>query len=159
MHAYIPYLLEDIEKSCRITDSKTYRPSIENYFDAVESFLDPSARVFSFSHHCGIYAADFPLPEQLTEQEMNILVKALVDMMISWNISVDLPKDLPSHRAYKLTVGVLNKKLAILNQGIVGVDFCTGEPQGCELEEYCPCSKGDTYNYRNDVDENEDIAL
>jgi len=154
MHSYIPYLLADIEKACRVTDMKTYRPSIENYFDAVESFLDPSARLYSFSHHCGIYAADFPVAEQLKEEERNEIVKALQNMMSTWNISVDLPANLPSVRAYKLTVGILNKKLAIIDQGMVVMDFCTGEPVGCELEDYCPCSKSEIYNYGADVNEN-----
>lgn len=153
MHNYIPYLLLDIEKACRNADSlNSYKPSIENYFDAVESFLDPNARLQSFSGHCGVYSSDFPPAEKLSEEEKNKVVSALRHMMLTWNISVDLPDDLPADFAYRLTVGVLDKKLAILNHGIVGVDFCTGIPEGCELHEYCPCSKMDSSKFDFDVD-------
>ena len=153
MHIYIPYLLGDIEHACRNTNSQSmYKPSIENYFEAVESFLDPKSKTQSFSRHCGISSSDFPPAEQLSEEEMDKVVKALHKMMLTWNISVDLPDDLPIDFAYKLTVGVLDKRLAILNQGIVGVDFCTGVPEGCELKEYCPCSKMDHSKFDFDMD-------
>jgi len=160
MHIYIPYLLADIENASRNEDFYTsYKPSIENYFEAVESFLDPNASLKSFSSHCGIDSSDFPPADQLSDEEMRTVVKALHKMMFTWNISMDLPEDLPADFAYKLTVEVLDRKLAILNHGIVGVDYCTGNPEGCELKEYCPCSKMDRSNYdfnaNLDIDENE----
>jgi len=160
MHVYIPYLLADIEKAKRSEDyNRSYKPSIENYFEAVESFLDPGNGVRSFSSHCGIYSSDFPPADQLSDEEMKRVVDALRKMMITWNISVDFPADLPANFAYKLAVGVLDKKLAIINYGIVGVDFCTGSSEDCELEKYCPCSKMDfskfDYDMDADLDENE----
>jgi len=153
MHIYIPYLLGDIENASKNENFYTsYKPSIENYFEAVESFLDPNASLKSFSSHCGIDSSDFPPAEQLSDDEMKKVVNALNKMMYTWNISVDLPDDMPVDFAYKLTVGVLDRKLAILNHGIVTVDFCTGNPEGCELKEYCPCSKMDNSRFDFDMD-------
>lgn len=155
MHKYIPYLLADIKNASRHEDFySSYKPSIENYFEAVESFLDPNASLKSFSSHCGIDSSDFPPAEQLSEEEMKMVVNELHKMMFTWNISVDLPDDIPADFAYKLSVEVLDRKLAILNHGIVGVDFCTGNPEGCELKDYCPCSKMDSTRF--DFDPNMD---
>jgi hypothetical protein len=64
-------------------------------------------------------------------------------MMESWNLLVHFPDKLPQPRRYELLMEILVGPVMIFNHGYWGFDFCTGNSDGCELGEYCPCLKND----------------
>jgi hypothetical protein len=146
MHAYIPHLLEDINKAYRNRDCLLREPvqSIEEEFEAIERWLseDPTT---TFGEYCGLKTADFPPAEQLSEADMAMVLEAFKKMMLSWNLDIDLPKALPLSIAYTMTVDTLNQKTSIVNEGFMSFDYCSGSPEECVFREHCSCLK-----YRED---------
>ncbi len=58
------------------------------------------------------------------------------EMLLTWNVSIDLPENLPTKFAYHLSILRLDVKTDIVNEGMVHFDFCTGNAPECELKEY-----------------------
>ena len=140
MHAYIPFLLEDIAKAYRkpFAEEKSFNESIENHFEAIEKWLyeDPPS---TFGDYCGLKSEDFPPAEQLSEEDMVLVIAAFKKMMASWNLDIYLPDKLPVSIAYSIVVDTLNQKTAIVDNGFLCFDYCSGSPEGCVFKEYCPC--------------------
>ncbi len=143
MHPYVLHLLDDILLAHREEAPCDEGPqmSIEEELHAIEQWLIKGEGEHTFGFYCGLDAAGFPPPEQLTETEMRLVIKAFHIMMFSWNIGIDLPNELPVNIAYAMTVDTLNKNTAIPNSGMVSFDFCTGYAPDCIFKEYCPCLK------------------
>jgi hypothetical protein len=113
---------------------------MEEHFEEIERWIaeDPPN---IFGDFCGLKVGDFPPAEQLSEEDMKIVCKAFKKMMFSWNLDIDLPDELPIPLAYSMTVDTLNQKTAIVNDGYMTFDYCSGSPEGCIFKEYCPCLK------------------
>lgn len=142
MHPYIPHLIADIEAAHRkdAPQEKEEEKTMEEYFEEIDRWVS-GVDERPFSYYCGLTTDIFPPPQQLTEHEMEIVNQAFLEMTESWNLWVDLPKNLPVAFAYDLLVNLLNRETMIPNEGFVGFDFCTGYAPDCELKEYCPCLK------------------
>lgn len=142
MHPYIPHLLEDIARAHRDRDSLQKEPvqSIEEEFEAMERWLS-EVPTTTFGHYCGLKAAEFPPAEQLSEADMTLVLEAFKKMMFSWNLDIDLPKALPLSIAYTMTIDTLNQKTAIVSEGFMSFDYCSGSPKECVFKEYCSCLK------------------
>ncbi len=110
----------------------------EDNFEALERWLyeDPPN---TFGDYCGLKVEDFPPSEQLSDEDMKTVCKAFKKMMYSWNLDIDLPAKLPISIAYTMTVDTLNQKTAIVNEGFMTFDYCSGSPEGCAFKAYCPC--------------------
>ncbi|WP_162342852.1 hypothetical protein [Cyclobacterium salsum] len=142
MHPYIPHLLEDIAKAHRNRDSLQKKPaqSIEEEFEEMERWLSEEPTT-TFGEYCGLKTLDFPPAEQLSEADMTLVLEAFKKMMFSWNLGIDLPDTLPLSIAYTMTVDTLNQKTAIVSEGFMSFDYCSGSPEECVFKEYCPCLK------------------
>ena len=143
MHPYLTHLLADIAAAHRIENLKDGEPhqTIEEHFAEIESWIEGEEPEHTFGYYCGLNSIDFPPANQLNETELAVVCKAFSQMMFSWNISIDLPEKLPLPIAYTMTVDTLDTKTAIVNSGMVGFDFCTGNAPDCIFKEYCPCLK------------------
>ncbi len=146
MQPYTNHLIEDILKAHRPKDyfrkkKKAQAESeIEKIQEGVDKYLHHQEAPF-FRNYCGLSVADFPPVEKLEEEDLRSLTEALVKMFESWNIMVDLPENLPADLGYKLSLGLLDRPMPIIERGFFGMDFCSGNPVGCEFKEYCPCLK------------------
>jgi len=146
MHPYTKHLLDDIQKAFRPKDfflrKKKNQPHdiIEDKLEEADNFLN-YFEAPAFGNYCGLKLEDFPPGEKLVEDDLRSLTKSLVKMYESWNIMVDLPENLPAEFGYRLAVGLLKRPMPIMKHGFFGMDFCTGNPKGCEFQEYCPCLK------------------
>ena len=142
MHPYIPHLLEDIAKAHRKCSSQEQESvqTLEDHFEEIERWLseDPP---HTFGDYCGLKVEDFPPAEQLSEQDMAVVRNAFKKMMFSWNLDIDLPNELPMSLAYTMTVDTLDQKTAIVNDGFMSFDYCSGSPEECVFKEYCTCLK------------------
>lgn len=141
MHPYLPHLLSDISAACRMDTAPAFdrAQSIEEHLEEVEQWLAGEEPPHTFGYYCGLDAANFPPPEQLSLQDMKKVCKAFREMMFSWNLDIDLPEKLPLPIAYKMMVDTLNTKTTIVSIGTIGFDFCTGYAPDCIFKEYCPC--------------------
>lgn len=140
-HSYTPELLEEIKAAHRKqgeAEEKSRSQTFEEQIEEAEQVVSDEPP-YTLSDHCGLKPEQFPPTDQLSEKEMQMVCDALKEMFWSWSISVDLPKKIPAEFAYPLIVDILNQKAMIVNNGIIGFDFCTGVPHNCELKEHCPC--------------------
>ncbi len=146
MHPYTHHLLEDILNAYIPNDffrkkkNALTKPDLESTLDEVDKYLT-HREAPAFGNYCGLSLTDFPPREKLEEVDLRSLTEALVKMFESWNILVHLPENLPADLGYRLTVGLLERPIPIIQHGVFGMDFCSGNPVGCEFEEYCPCLK------------------
>lgn len=146
MNPYTHCLLEDILNAYIPNDffrkkkNALSKPDIENKLEEVDKFLT-HREAPAFGSYCGLNIPDFPPGQKLEEEDLQSLTEALVKMFESWNILVHLPENLPAEMGYSLTVGLLQRPIPIFQRGFFGMDFCTGNPDGCEFKEYCPCLK------------------
>lgn len=151
MQAYINFLVEDIVAAHRPEDyfkKSRMKSSEEKLEEALaESELIVHQDSFpGFAKYCGLNPINFSPVEKLSDSELEQIVKVFIPMMESWNLMVHFPEDLPLVRQYVLLMGILVKPAMIIQHGFYGYDFCTGNPEGCELGEYCPCLKREYYN-------------
>ncbi|MFN3996885.1 hypothetical protein [Algoriphagus sp.] len=146
MHPYTKHLLDDIQKAFRPKDffkgkKKEFSgDELEDHFADIERWLNQDKEP-TFGNYCGLKSENFPPVDFYSLKELKALVKLFEQMMFSWNLSMDVPKNLPLDRKYKLMIATLDEPTLIVEDGFVGFDYCTGNPEGCELEEYCPCLK------------------
>ncbi len=147
MQSYINYLLEDIHAAKRpetpkksILDSTE---SLEAHFAEIDKWVE-SDPPFTFSHHCGLKTEQFPPADKLTESQMNQVISAMEQMMHSWNVRIEIPSSVPIKMRYDLVIGILEEKISISTYGFFVFDFCTGNSEGCQLGEYCPCLEFDS---------------
>ena len=151
MHPYIPYLLQDIADAHRsepLPEEDPAEDPVEEHIKAVEKYLSREEPARTFGYYCGLKSDDFPPPEQLSVEEMKLVCKAFQRMMFSWNLDIDLPKRLPVPIAYRMMVETLDSKTDITDCGMIGLDYCSGDPTECVFKEYCPC--WENYNKLNE---------
>jgi len=157
MQSYINYLLEDIEAAKRPETPFETAPAIDDedsmeaHFAEVERWLESDPQ-HTFGHHCGLKTEQFPPSEKLTEQQMQQVIKVFSQLMYSWNMDADIPEEVPTERRYQLLVNIVDTKVEVINSGMLTIDYCTGNSDGCELGEYCPCKNlifGPEYDMEN----------
>ncbi|MCE7057415.1 hypothetical protein LZF95_22225 [Algoriphagus sp. AGSA1] len=148
MQAYVNQLLEDIAEGHRPSDyfqesrEKTEEEQLEESLEESEKFVRQEAMP-GFSRYCGLMRESFPPKEMLSESQLKQVTTAFVAMMNSWNLEVAFPDDLPQQRRYDLLMDILVRPVMIFKHGFYCFDFCTGNPEGCELGEYCSCLKSE----------------
>jgi|LakMenE01Jun11ns_1017448.scaffolds.fasta_scaffold9557926_2 hypothetical protein len=164
MHPYLPHLLEDIENAKRDcppeelpfldsdldsdldADSDIELPGFEEEeedleadFEEVERYVSGDYETHRFGDYCGLKAEDFPPPEQLSEEDMKLIIEKFKTMSFTWNINYSFPEALPLHLHYKIMINSLSEKTMIAKYGFITFDYCSGSPEGCIFGEYCSC--------------------
>lgn len=119
-------------------DDEDIDADMAEHFAEVERFVS-EAPPNSFGDFCGLQVSDFPPAEQLTEDDMQIFIKAFEKMSFTWNITFSFPETLPTHLHYTIMVNTLSEKTMITKHGFVTFDYCSGSPDGCIFGEYCNC--------------------
>src|SRR5690554_3025513 len=146
MHPYLPYLLADIASAHRVIPTEKFHPhsmeetSLEQNFAEIDRWV-AGENLHTFAHYCGLQPLDFPPAEQLKNDDLLKVCEAFKQMMLSWNLGIDLPDDLPLSMKYTLMVDLLNTETVIPTNGTIVFDFCTGYAPECDLKSYCPCLK------------------
>jgi hypothetical protein len=148
MQSYINHLLADITEACREQQPEFYSgassendlEAIERYFEEVERWLEHEPE-HDFSYYCGLQIEQFPPAEQLTNEQMEAVSLAFEKLLFTWNIGVEMPEKLPASRKYTLLVSVLEKKVAIVENGFETIEFCSYDPPSCPFDEWCTCKE------------------
>ncbi len=146
MKAYVKYLLEDIQAAFRPDDffksemKDNSQDPMEAHFAEIERWLNQDSEP-TFGSYCGLKREDFPPLDFFTQRELKAVVSLFEKMMFSWNLTLDVPRKLPVTRKYELMMDILETPTLIVENGFTGFDYCTGNPEGCELREYCSCIK------------------
>lgn len=137
MHPYLPHLLSDISEAHHIVvpGENLSEQSFEDYIEDVERYLAGDEAKHTFGYYCGLKSLDFPPAEQFSNNELKQVCDAFEKLAQSWNIGIDLPKNLPLPFRYQLMVGLLEEKFHPPKQGAVHFDFCTGYAPDCDLKD------------------------
>ena len=148
MQSYINHLLSDIAEACGEEQQEAYSSAagendleaIERYFEEVERWLENEPE-HDFSYYSGLQKEQFPPTEKLTNEHMEAISIAFEKLLFTWNIGVEMPEKLPIPRKYTLLVSVLEKKVAIVENGFETVEFCSYDPPSCPFNEWCTCKE------------------
>ena len=148
MHPYLPHLLSDITAAHQNEPSENFYvdcvdedQAFEKHIEEVERYIAGGETSHTFGYYCGLQSIDFPPPEQLDNDDLKKVCEAFKKMMLTYNLSIELPDNLPAPFAYTLMVDTLNTKTSIPTVGMITFDFCTGYAPECILKSYCPCLK------------------
>jgi len=140
MHPYILHLLNDIQAAHRSeTGEKPRIVSFEEQMEEAERFVTRPFGKGTLSDHCGLNREIFPPVEQLSEEDMRLVNEQFINMLRSWHAEIGLPTEMPTAMQYQLLVDLLDHDFMYFEYGFYGIDFCTGNPEGCKLGAYCPC--------------------
>jgi len=141
MFCYLSHLLADITEACRPeqpTSTTETRMSIEEHFEEVERWLENDPQ-FSFGYYCNLSKEQFPPPELLTEFQIEEICIAFKKLLFTWNLSVDIPDNLPISKTYLLLISTLNEKVEIVHDGFITIEFCNYDPPTCPFDDNCSC--------------------
>ena len=160
MQSYINHLLADIAEACReerethsYTSGENDVEAIERYFEEVEHWLENDPE-HDFSYYCGLQKEQFPPAEKLTDDQMEAVSLAFEKLLFTWNIGVEMPDKLPVSQKYSLLIGVLERKVAIVENGFETIEFCSYDPPSCPFNEWCTCKElGLKDQYDDDVED------
>ena len=148
MQSYINHLLSDITEACREEQPETYSSAsgendveaIERYFEEVERYLENDPEL-DFSYYCGLQKELFPPAEKLTNEQLEAVSIAFEKLLFTWNIGVEMPDKLPASQKYNLLISVLERKVAIVENGFETIEFCSYDPPSCPFNEWCTCKE------------------
>jgi hypothetical protein len=139
-HPYIPHLISDIQNAFR-EEKKTPStpPSFESHIAEVENYLEMQNNSKTFSSFCGLTREHFPPSEQLSDADMALVIPQFVQLLKTWHADVHLSEKMPVSFQYDLLIETLEHDFMYMEHGFMGIDFCTGNWDGCRLGEYCGC--------------------
>ena len=148
MQSYINHLLSDITEACREEQQEAYSSAsgendveaIERYFEEVERWLEHEPE-HDFSYYCGLQKEQFPPAEKLTNEQLEAVSIAFEKLLFTWNIGVEMPDKLPVSQKYNLLISVLERKVAIVENGFETIEFCSYDPPSCPFNEWCTCKE------------------
>lgn len=142
MHPYIKHLLHDISNAKRC-EGVNYNHSSPNSFveemQEIEKYISGEGEQ-PLSYFTGLKKEHFPPREQLSENDMNIVLIAFDEMLETWNAFIDFPDNMPYSDRYNfLRNRILEEGFTPVKSGYIHFDFCTGYAPECAWGKYCYC--------------------
>ncbi len=140
LHPYIPHLISDIKNAFRPKEERPREAlSFELQMEEVENFVTRPLGFQTFSSYCGLTREHFPPSEQLSDADMQLVIPEFVQLLKTWHAGVHLSEKMPISFQYDLLIETLEQDFMYMEHGFVGIDFCTGNWDGCRLGAYCGC--------------------
>lgn len=156
---YINQLIQDIKAAHKKpNDPLSAKPSSSNdqdqgmdaHFKEVENYLDfDYENEPTFGQLIDMEAIRFPKAELLNDDQLQRLLSAFNELLDSYNVSVDMPKEIAPNTKYSISLGILDEAIFLSDDGHTGWDFCSSEPQSCPYGEHCYCIDMDAEFDRN----------
>ena len=142
MQRYVDQLIRDLtdaqRRSSHVEPSRK-NDSPEDTFQVIDQFLNLSVTI-PFSEHCGIRSEQFPPYDRLTRTQANDILKGIKALIFSWDISLDLPANLPHERIYSLYRQLFDEKIGIIEGMHTSYDYCEQDSTHCPYgSKYCGC--------------------
>jgi hypothetical protein len=113
-------------------------PEFMATIEEVETYLHGKPELSMF-YHFSFDAAQFPPPEKLTDDELNMLTLALCRLWAAYNFTPVFPQAAPGRVVYPLLLERMGKPAFVFDHGHVGVEFCHYEPEDCPFGAWCDC--------------------
>lgn len=155
MHPYIPHLLADITAAHRdedeIAEAASNPTSMEEYFAAVDRWMEGIEPPHTFGYYCGLESGNFPPPAQLSDKDMKQVCMAFESLLFSWDADIDLPDILPISLRYQFMIKTLTERFSLVNMGSPTFSYCNYYAPDCIFKEYCTCLE-----FWDDLDDDDD---
>jgi hypothetical protein len=159
MDHYLDQLIADLrelhDKEPPPVDYRLLHPQYADVPDEIKYVVEwENAPQQSFFNLFGISPDIFPAPEQLSDSQMERLVKAILELWAAWRIFADLiPKQVPVSTVYQVVTDYWrNESIIYISEGSTHLEFCSYHPLDCPWKlEYCSCKEyeeqtNDKYN-------------
>jgi hypothetical protein len=136
MQRYIDQLIEDLREARKHVPSEPkfsedYEEFEEQMF-AIETAPDvPMKKLF------GVGYEELPPPAKLTEEQMQLLIDAILDAWEAFNCSVDFPENVPLKLKYELIRDEFADSIHYMPGYSMHYDFCSGWCPECKIIDYC----------------------
>jgi hypothetical protein len=144
MQHYLNQLITDIKEAAENLPEKPYY-DIPPEAKGIEYVIEWENAVEKPMHEwIGIAKENFLPPENLTDDELDMMVDEIQKLWAAYNFYADLPENLPARITYKLLVDYFDKPVAWISEGMLHIEFCDYEPEKCPFpEEFCKCKDYD----------------
>lgn len=151
MEKYVMQLIDDMQVSERSREEYNAtgfiqietEKSFEDHILEIEKYFQKE-NLKTISEIIGLELVQFPPTEKLEIYQMKAINKSLIKLFGSWCIEVEMPKGIPANKKYTLLLSVFNKKVPVLNSGIVQIELCDYNFHSCPFgEQYCDCKDWD----------------
>ncbi|WP_027377102.1 hypothetical protein [Kaistella palustris] len=141
MNELAVFLLRDINNAHRLHEDyeEETEHTLEVYFEELENYLNGSDSGPTFSDHCGIESQYFPPADFFSVNELELICEAFDKMMLTYNLTIDYPENVPVSFLYGVMVKTLDAQTSLTGQGMVHFDYCSGFAPDCVWKEFCPC--------------------
>ncbi len=152
---YIQQLIEDISAAKREQSPPFYNDEkgslftsiddtdLNSHFEEVENYLNFDAeRSVTFGNTIGLSNSQFPPMELLSKKQMQSLYHHFDDLLLSYNITTDIPEKLSIKKKYSLIITILDESIFLTEMGMVGWEFCVYNIEECQFGgKHCYCLK------------------
>ena len=147
MDHYLDQLIADLlalhDKQPPPVDYRLLHPQYADVPDEMKYVVEwENAAQQSFSNLFGISAEAFPPPDQLSDSQMERLLKAILELWAAWHIFAELiPKQVPVGTVYQVVTDYWhNESINYISEGSTHLEFCSYQPLDCPWKlEYCTC--------------------
>jgi hypothetical protein len=103
----------------------------------------------------GFEDVQFPSVEKLNDGQMQRISEAFVQCLFSWNITAEIPENVPISLRYNLLVSTLKKQVFIQSTGFIHFEFCEYNVETCPFgKEFCQCK-----DFENDFEDMDNFEL
>jgi hypothetical protein len=165
MQKYVNQLIQDIEHVIRsrwhknpphfykmgIPDPYLIEPeNIEYKPDNKASFAVQMNEVEMYKHgdkthnmfyHFGFSFEQFPPVSILNKGQTDALTSVILRMWATFNYKAAFPNNTPSEMLYPILCKQMEIPKMLLNQGVIGIEFCEYEPRTCIFGTFCSCEE------------------
>jgi hypothetical protein len=140
LNPYIPVLLEDLAAAkLRVPDVPKclydeFGPELSYVVEWERAPYRKMSELFAVPKEA------FPPPEQLTDDDVQKIVDAIIDLWRAYNFDPVFPEELPARPAYRALVSYWEKEVQFISEGTMHIEFCSYEPEECPFpKEFCMC--------------------
>lgn len=136
MQHYIQQLIEEMQEAAKSLPSKPYYehdwgPELDYVIEWENNPSKPMGEWFGLSQE------QFPPVEKLSDSQIEEINTAFAELWAAYNFYAQFPEKTPEPRRYQLYRKFINENVVWASQGASFIDFCTGNCEGCDVEEYC----------------------
>ena len=157
MEQYITQLIEDLLNAQRAESQELEEEEefdIEAHFAEVDRYVsgegeEPIGDILGFEE------VQFPPTEKLNNEQMQRISEAFAQCLFSWNITAEIPQNVPIILKYSLLISTLKKQVFIQSTGFIHLEFCEYDVETCPFgAEFCQCK-----DFENDFDDMDNFEL
>lgn len=134
LERYVGHLVGDLEEAARNSPVR-FSPANSGNEAAVTVSINSMAELV------GIEREVFPPAEQLTEQQLTQLVRAIDKLWLAYNLYTFFPDTVPVAERYRFILAKWDEGLQYRSNQMSRIPSCTNQSDNCPFGTYCACQE------------------